>query len=399
MGLGLTGLPVGLRDPAIQNTLLGRPQATRRQALLGDLNALQNQPSANNRTKTPQERPKQTKLQTAIDALAILGATAMDVASGGRTSNVTSVADAQKARREGNQQQAALAQASEGMTEEQRAMLASLGPEARQAFVARLLDSQLNPQIGEDRFGNKIFLGGTRQGEFLRPEAARTTIAEAQADRNLQNQLRGLQIEGAQDALTFGREDRGIEAEQRQFDNRITMETLMLKNREVASKLAKGDRDAADEQFSQVQALRKEFTAVTGSFEDFHRQYQIIRDNLALGTGPGDAAAIIAFNKILDENSVVRESEFARTANLGGLLDKLGVFAKNLEDGQLLNSDIRRDLLQSADTILGSIGQLEAQKRTLFEGEANVLGVDPARIMGPEPEYGFDANGKLIRTR
>ncbi len=75
----------------------------------------------------------------------------------------------------------------------------------------------------------------------------------------------------------------------------------------------------------------------------------------ALATGPqtasSDEALIKAFQKILDPTSVVREAEFAQTAEAGGLLTKSAAYAQQLQTGEILQPAQRAQILATIDSI------------------------------------------------
>lgn len=62
-------------------------------------------------------------------------------------------------------------------------------------------------------------------------------------------------------------------------------------------------------------------------------------------SGPKDVALLYSFIKILDPGSVVREGEIQLTQRGMSLFEGLGLKAKRITDGQLLNDNFRREIL------------------------------------------------------
>lgn len=87
-------------------------------------------------------------------------------------------------------------------------------------------------------------------------------------------------------------------------------------------------------------------------FERTGRDFGAIRDSFARldasGKDPsaaGDLALIFNYMKILDPNSVVRESEFANAAAAGALGERFIAVGKKIAAGQRLSNAMRKDFL------------------------------------------------------
>lgn len=118
-----------------------------------------------------------------------------------------------------------------------------------------------------------------------------------------------------------------------------------------------------------------------------------------------DQSLIILFNKTLDPGSVVRESEFARTPEMQGLLNRMKGFFPKLKEGGTTLIDSEREalvntLLQIAD------GRYTNFKKDadFFTTEAEKSGIqDPSRVVSdynlPSPNFAkyttFNTTGNL----
>lgn len=89
-----------------------------------------------------------------------------------------------------------------------------------------------------------------------------------------------------------------------------------------------------------------------------------------------DIAMIFAYMKILDPNSVVRETEFATAQNAAGVPDRIKNVWNRILEGQRLNPQQRQDFLNQARSIAKR--QTGQYQRTLdqYKGVADRSGVD-----------------------
>lgn len=78
------------------------------------------------------------------------------------------------------------------------------------------------------------------------------------------------------------------------------------------------ERDSA---FNKSNTLRDEFVAASEGFGERADKFSQIRTAATDPSAAGDIAMIFAYMKLLDPNSVVRESEYATAANAGPLVD------------------------------------------------------------------------------
>jgi hypothetical protein len=110
-----------------------------------------------------------------------------------------------------------------------------------------------------------------------------------------------------------------------------------------------------------------------------------IIDNIdgAFDKGVGDDALIVMFNKLIDPESVVRESEFARTGKHSALAEKWkGKLVAVSEGGAGLTPENRKEILRVSRIMRDSYDKyaMEAAKDSI--GFANDFGVKPRHIIG-----------------
>jgi hypothetical protein len=95
-----------------------------------------------------------------------------------------------------------------------------------------------------------------------------------------------------------------------------------------------------------------------------------------------DQALIIIFNKLLDENSVVRESEVARTPEATSLKNRIeGEFAKILKGGMALADKDREELYSMVQTFFNIANASYNVQVDYYKGLSERYGLDPQNII------------------
>lgn len=121
----------------------------------------------------------------------------------------------------------------------------------------------------------------------------------------------------------------------------------------------------ADKKFDFEEKLRKEYTSRTSNFEESERVFSTIDASAKDKTGAGDIALVTSFMKMLDPQSVVRETEFATARDTAGLYDKLGNQLSKLQNGQFLSPSQRASFQKLAgDYMNATRGQKDKVKET-----------------------------------
>lgn len=110
-----------------------------------------------------------------------------------------------------------------------------------------------------------------------------------------------------------------------------------------------------------------------------NQAYNQINTALDKNNAAGDLTAAIKINKLLDPDSIVRESEVATVANATGLIDKLSNYASQVAKGTRLNPEQRKEYRQLAKDFYRISGEQYNETRNKYAeyGKANKLeGVD-----------------------
>jgi len=99
--------------------------------------------------------------------------------------------------------------------------------------------------------------------------------------------------------------------------------------------------------------LRNEFIGQikAENFTTIRDQYMNLEDASKVGTAPSDMKMIFSYMKMLDPNSIVRESEYATAQNAAGIPQRIIVQYNKALDGQSLSPQQRSEFLAEARDI------------------------------------------------
>jgi len=113
------------------------------------------------------------------------------------------------------------------------------------------------------------------------------------------------------------------------------------------------------------------------------KQVQQINTALAQQNGTGDIAAIIAFNKLLDEGAVVRESDVALTVSAQSVLDQMRAWQANARKGDIMPQELRDKLKATTQAFYDAGNKYSKARIEGFKSLAEPSGVDWGNIVSP----------------
>lgn len=142
--------------------------------------------------------------------------------------------------------------------------------------------------------------------------------------------------------------------------------------------------------FSSITTVRKEFNSLPSiqsldktraKNQEIHAIYSDYKKG-NISANAADQDIVMAFNKYLDENSVVRESEFARTAQGQSFFNKIdGYIRKVKEGGSGLSPSEREDIVRSMDLIYEVAKNTAQQDIDAYTDLALRYNINPSDIM------------------
>lgn len=174
-------------------------------------------------------------------------------------------------------------------------------------------------------------------------------------------------------------------------------------------------------EFKDELALSKDYQAqpAVKEFAIANKQYERAKSAMAQAARPGapliavDQTLITVFNKMIDELSVVRESEYARSAQNQSFINRVqGQLTKQVQGGNALATEDRNALSSMINEFYKISSAGYQQQRAHYTGIATEYGFKPERVLrfrgeGAEAsvtgDYGpvqdFDYNGKIVKGR
>lgn len=137
--------------------------------------------------------------------------------------------------------------------------------------------------------------------------------------------------------------------------------------------------------FSFSERLAKSWTDATKSAREMDRQYSLMQTGLsrfnAGDKNGGSQAVLVTFQKILDPTSVVRESEYARSAEGISLLNRMQGAAERLQSGGagVTASDLGA-MVETARQFVENMKTYTRGQRSRIDAQVKKYGLDPATV-------------------
>ena len=135
--------------------------------------------------------------------------------------------------------------------------------------------------------------------------------------------------------------------------------------------------------FKQEQDIRKDYitTPEVKNFGEVRSAFNIIDSALKNESPAGDLAAATKFMKILDPNSVVRDTELAMAMSATGLTDKAQNYFQLLTSGKKLNPTQRADFRKVATDLYKAAESVKLNYDKQYADIAISNNLDPAKII------------------
>jgi hypothetical protein len=136
--------------------------------------------------------------------------------------------------------------------------------------------------------------------------------------------------------------------------------------------------------FKDATTLRQEFKAdpVVKTFNTIDSAYKIIKSTMTSPSAAGDLAGVTKFMKLLDPESVVRESEIGMARNANGLYDRLSNYYDKVTKGVILTPDQRKDFLNTATQFYDIAREQKASVERQYSDIAKDGGLNEKLVIG-----------------
>lgn len=130
--------------------------------------------------------------------------------------------------------------------------------------------------------------------------------------------------------------------------------------------------------------LRSDFRAepIYKAHQEIQVAYGQINKSLGMKSPAGDLAAATQIRKLMDPNSVVRETELQQVIDTQGLGDRLQNYVNMLMTGNKLTDAQRSDFRKLADSLFIESQKVYATKRGEYRRMASEYGLNPERAIG-----------------
>jgi len=284
----------------------------------------------------------------------------------------------------------------------QNQILSLVQPSSEEQAVQAQLDQELSALNQglvevEDRPVALPFITGM-SSSLERRSSARTSPLEAKLSRLQEARLGKLQAMQTQLGFKNDELTRQFQKSQSDFSNKVALATKGLRYDPAKDKFYKDESLSAPEDQKEItnleQGLRKEYTTSAKDFETVRDAYGRIQAAAADKTGSGDLALLFSYMKVLDPNSVVRESEFDNAAAAMGYVQKALNIPSQIINGTRLTDAGRAQFLNSAQNLYSAQVAQQKQRAETYTQIAKNAGLNPANVVidiGLAPGIGSNA--------
>ena len=140
--------------------------------------------------------------------------------------------------------------------------------------------------------------------------------------------------------------------------------------------------------FSNENTLRDEYTTQTAPFRTISDAYKKIMSTA--DNGAGDMSLLYQYVKLLDPNSVVRESEFATAAASGSFGERVQGEVNRILSGQRMAPSLRQSFRNEATNIYNNQRNSSEQTAERYRGLAESYGLNPTRVVVETPDERYE---------
>ena len=141
--------------------------------------------------------------------------------------------------------------------------------------------------------------------------------------------------------------------------------------------------ETPEQKFQRTTTLRKEYEGqqIAKDFSQVKTAYSQIKTALDNPSPASDLVAATKFMKLLDPNSVVRESELGMAMAASGVLDRAQNYFKRLQSGEKLTPVQRADFAKTTELLYKAAENVILPVQNQFRDYAIEAGVNPNSVV------------------
>ena len=151
----------------------------------------------------------------------------------------------------------------------------------------------------------------------------------------------------------------------------------------------------AEDKFKAERELRDEHLKRSKQFREVRVQFDKLKASAAHKSGQGDIGLVVGFMKMLEPDSVVRETEFATAEASSGRLDQLYNMLKKFSTGERMTDENRAKFVDLADKYYQSFLKYEKQDQEIIRNNIKHYGLEEKNILTAPAEVTAKPSGAI----
>ncbi|KJY84839.1 hypothetical protein TW81_02265 [Vibrio galatheae] len=133
--------------------------------------------------------------------------------------------------------------------------------------------------------------------------------------------------------------------------------------------------------------MSKDYASASKGFVSQLKNYKQLESSLKANNGAGDIAAVFSFMKSLDDQSVVREGEFAMAEGASGTLSQIKSWYERNKSGNRLTPEQKAQFLGLAQQWLGYAAEAQQSKQANVLTQVENWGLNAENVIGTPYDY------------
>jgi len=137
-------------------------------------------------------------------------------------------------------------------------------------------------------------------------------------------------------------------------------------------------------QLTSAKQFQDDYYRDSRTYTTIRNAYQQVAGAAKNPDAAGDLSLIFGYMKMLDPNSVVRETEFANAQNAAGVPDRVRNLWNRAITGERMNPKQREEFIGQARRIWSQAHGNQARVRKTYSDRATKFGIDPSMVLDDE---------------